>query len=159
MRTNLDFSPLFRSSIGFDRVFDLLENANRLQVVETWPPYDIVRQGDDAYRITMAVAGFSPDEISITYKPNLLLVNGSKQGQDQANYLHRGIAAGSFERKFQLADFVEVANASLENGLLTIDLKRELPEAMKPRRIEIGTGPAPALSNGTRQIEAEKQVA
>lgn len=157
MRTNLDFSPLFRSSIGFDRVFNLLENASRLQVMETWPPYDIVREGEDAYRITMAVAGFGPDEITITHEPNLLVVKGSKPGQEQANYLHRGIALDAFERRFQLADFVEVTSASLENGLLSITLKRELPEEMKPRRIAISTGSAGV--HDPRQIEGQKQAA
>ena len=159
MRTNTDFSPLFRSTVGFDRVLDLLENASRIQSIDNWPPYDIVREGDDAYRITMAVAGFSTEEITLTYKPNLLLVSGSKAGKDEGNYLHRGIARGSFERRFELADFVEVASASLENGLLTIQLKRELPEQMKPRRIEIGTGPAPQVQGEPKQIEGQKQAA
>jgi molecular chaperone IbpA len=158
MRTNFDLSPLFRSSIGFDRVFDLLDSASRLPPVDTWPPYDIVRRGDDAYQITMALAGFTPEEITVTYKPNLLVVSGSRAGNDDGNYLHRGLAGGTFERKFELADFVEVANATLENGLLTIDLKRELPEEMKPRRIAIGNnqGQHPGQP---KQIEGQKQAA
>ena len=158
MRTNFDLSPLFRSSVGFDRVFDLLDNASRLQSIDNWPPYDIVRQGDDAYRITMALAGYKPDEITVTYKPNLLLVSGSRSASDEGNYLHRGLAGGNFERKFELADFVEVASATLENGLLTIDLKREVPEEMKPRRIAIGKGQAQQTAD-PKQIEAQQQAA
>lgn len=158
MRTNFDLSPLFRSSIGFDRVFDLLDNASRLQSVDNWPPYDIVRQGDDAYRITMALAGYTPEEIAVTYKPNLLVVSGSRSEKDDGNYLHQGLSGGSFERKFELADFVEVANATLENGLLRIDLKRELPEEMKPRRIAIGGGQGQHQADA-KQIEGQKQAA
>jgi molecular chaperone IbpA len=157
MRTNFDLSPLFRSSIGFDRVFDLLESASRLQPVDTWPPYDIARQGDDAYRITMALAGYTPEDVTVTYKPNLLIVSGSRSEKDDSNYLHRGLNGGSFERNFELADFVEVADARLENGLLTIDLKRELPEAMKPRRIAIGT--SQGHPGEAKQIEGQKQAA
>jgi molecular chaperone IbpA len=138
MRTSLDFSPLYRSSIGFDRLFSLLENAD--QAVDHWPPYDIVRTGEDSYRIVMAVAGFRSDDLSITRQPNLLVVAGAKPGEareDRGEYLHRGIAGRAFERRFELADHVEVTAASLENGLLSIALKRELPEAMKPRRIAI----------------------
>lgn len=156
MRTNTDLSPFFRSSVGFDRIFDLLENASRVQPIDNWPPYDIERVGSDAYRISMAVAGFAEDELSLTWKPNLLVVSGAKSGKDEADYLHRGIANRAFERRFELADFVEVENARLENGLLTIDLKRELPEEMKPRRIEIGSaGSQPQL----RQVEDQKQAA
>jgi molecular chaperone IbpA len=157
MRTNLDFSPLFRSSIGFDRIFDLLENASRVEPIDNWPPYDIVKTGQDAYRITMAVAGFSLDELSITHEPNLLVVSGAKSGEDSAEYLHRGIAGRAFQRRFELADHVLVNGASLENGLLTIELVRELPEEMKPRKIEIGTGSGPKAA--MRQIEGEKQAA
>ena len=143
MRTNLDFTPLFRSGIGFDRVFDLLESAGRAATIDSWPPYDIVRTGDDAWRITLAVAGFSQDELTITQEPNLLVVRGAKTGEETAQYLHRGIAGRTFERRFELADHVRVTGASLENGLLTIDLMRELPEAMKPQRIAIGSAEAP----------------
>ena len=157
MRTNLNFSPLFRSTIGFDRVFDLLENASRAQSFESWPPYDIVRTSEDSYRITMAVAGFSQDELSMTQEQNMLLVTGEKNGEDKAEYLHRGIAGRAFERRFQLADHVKVTRARLENGLLTIDLKREIPEEMKPRRIEIGGAAATAKAT-QHKIEAEKQT-
>ena len=137
MRTAFDFSPLYRSSIGFDRVFDLLENASRATTIDNWPPYDIARTGEDDYRITMAVAGFSPDELSMTQEQNMLLVSGQKSGDDTGEFLHRGIAGRSFQRRFELADHVRVAGANLTNGLLAIELKREIPEAMKPRRIDI----------------------
>lgn len=158
MRTAFDFSPLYRSSIGFDRVFDLLENASRTTTIDNWPPYDIARTGEDDYRITMAVAGFSRDELSMTQERNMLVVSGQKSGEDTGEYLHRGIAGRTFQRRFQLADHVRVTGARLENGLLTIDLKREIPEEMKPRRIEIGsTAATPKVEQ--RKIEAEKQAA
>jgi len=155
MRTNYDFTPFFRSSIGFDRVFDLLENA---EPFESWPPYDIVRTGEDGYRIAMAVAGFGPDELKLVYQPNLLVVSGAKANPDQASYLYRGIAGGQFERRFELADFVEVADAHLDNGILTIALKRELPEAMKPRKIAIASGASAQAKPEPMQIE-QKQAA
>jgi len=159
MRTAFDFSPLYRSSIGFDRVFDLLDNASRATTaIDNWPPYDIARTGEDDYRITMAVAGFSLDELSITQEQTMLLVTGEKKAEDKAEYLHHGIAGRAFERRFQLADHVKVTGAGLENGLLTIDLKREIPEEMKPRRIEIGSAAAtPKVAQ--RKIEAGKQAA
>tara|TARA_R110002124_G_scaffold16882_5_gene71389 strand:- start:3422 stop:3919 length:498 start_codon:yes stop_codon:yes gene_type:complete len=157
MRTTLDFTPLYRSSIGFDRMFNLLENASRVQAVDTWPPYDIVKTGDDDYQITMAVAGFAQDELTITHEPNLLVVNGQKAGEDNGQYLHRGLTGRAFQRRFELADHVRVDGASLVNGLLTIDLKREIPEAMKPRRIDIGTSPSAASE--PRRIAPEQQAA
>lgn len=157
MRTQLDFAPLYRSSVGFDRMFNLLENANRVQSIDNWPPYDIVKTGDDDYQITMAVAGFGQDELTVTHEPNLLVVAGQKAGEDHGQYLHRGLTGRSFQRRFELADHVKVAGANLTNGLLTIELKREIPEAMKPRRIEIGT--APGSSGEPRQIEAGQQAA
>lgn len=150
MRTTLDFSPLFRSGIGFDRVFDVLDSATRGSAADNWPPYDIVKTGEHAYAITMAVAGFERDELTITHQPNLLVVSGSKTGQDDANYLYRGIAARAFQRRFELADHVEVSNARLANGLLTIDLVRVIPDEMKPRRIEIGSG-SPTLVEAAAQ--------
>lgn len=155
MRTNLNFSPLFRSTIGFDRVFDLLENASRTQSFESWPPYDIVRTSEDSYRITMAVAGFSDAELSVMHQPNLLVVAGSKP-EEEGEYLHRGIPATSFERRFELADHVKVANANLQNGLLTITLAREVPEEMKPRKISIKSADA---SGDSKRIEGSKQAA
>jgi len=158
MRTTFDFSPLFRSSIGFDRLVNALEAASRVESIDNWPPYDIAKTDEDDYRITMAVAGFSEDELSITQEQNMLLVAGSKTTDENAQYLHRGIAGRSFQRRFQLADHVRVEGATLVNGLLTIDLRREIPEEMKPRRIEIAAGEAlPKVE--TKQIEAEKQAA
>ena len=155
MRTDLNFSPLFRSTIGFDRVFDLLENASRTQSFESWPPYDIMRTSEDSYRITMAVAGFAESELTITHEPNLLVVTGDKP-EPEGDYLHRGIPGTSFERRFELADHVKVANANLQNGLLTIELVREVPEEMKPRKIAIkGGDPA----GGSKRIEDGKQAA
>jgi molecular chaperone IbpA len=156
MRTTLDFSPLFRSGIGFDRVFDLLDNATRVGPADHWPPYDIVRNGDQAWTITMAVAGFRRDELELSHEPNLLVVSGSRAGEDHAHYLHRGIAARSFQRRFELADHVEVRGARLENGLLTIDLVREIPEEMKPRRIEIRQDVA---GGETQRIDDRRQAA
>ena len=156
MRTNLDFSPLFRSSIGFDRMLNALEAASRAEMVDNWPPYDIVKSGEDDYRIAMAVAGFSQDELAITQEQNMLIVSGQKANGEEFHYLHRGIAGRSFQRRFELADHVKVVGAGLVNGLLTIDLKREIPEEMKPRQIEIGTDQAIPQ---TKQIEADKQAA
>jgi molecular chaperone IbpA len=157
MRTTIDFAPLFRSSVGFDRVFDLLENATRVATIDSWPPYDIVRTSDDDYRISMAVAGFSQDELTLTHEPNMLIVTGQKSGEDNGQYLHRGIAGRAFQRRFELADHVKVAGASLDDGMLTIDLKREIPEEMKPRQIQIASTAQP--KGEARQIEAEKQAA
>lgn len=145
MRT-YDFSPLYRSAVGFDRLANLLESAARTSQEGGYPPYNIETTGENAYRIEIAVAGFSPDELNIEVKENLLTVSGRKTANDDAatqrTYLHRGLAERDFERRFQLADYVVVTDANLSNGLLSIALKRELPEALKPRRIEIGTGPA-----------------
>jgi molecular chaperone IbpA len=140
MRT-FDFSPLYRSTIGFDRIFDLLDQTARFEAVPSWPPYNIEKVGDDHYRITMAVAGFAPDEIEVVQKENTLLVSGQKPSDDEnAQVLHRGITSRSFRQSFDLAEYVQVAGANLENGLLTVDLVREVPDEMKPRRIEIATG-------------------
>jgi len=135
----LDFSPLYRSSIGFDQLPTLLAHA--LQRDETgFPPYNIEKLTEDQYRITLAVAGFAPDDIEIVCEQNLLTVRGrTKEGERASTYLHRGIAARAFERQFDLAEYVEVTDASLTNGLLEIALKRELPEALKPRSIPIGS--------------------
>ncbi|WP_117192289.1 Hsp20 family protein [Rhizobium terrae] len=158
MRTNLDFSPLFRSSIGFDRMLNALDAASRVETIDNWPPYDIVKSGEDNYRIAMAVAGFSQDELAITQEQNMLVVSGQKANDEDVQYLHRGIAGRSFQRRFELADHVKVVGAGLVNGLLTIDLKREIPEEMKPRQIEIATDTAMPKAE-TRQIEAEKHAA
>ncbi len=159
MRTNLDFSPLFRSSIGFDRMLNVLEAASRADTVDNnWPPYDIVKVRDDDYRIAMAVAGFTQDELTITQEQNMLFVSGQKANADDVQYLHRGIAGRSFQRRFEIADHVKVVGAGLVNGLLTIDLKREIPEEMKPRQIAISTGEALPTTE-TKQIEASKEAA
>jgi molecular chaperone IbpA len=157
MRTTFDFTPLFRSSIGFDRMLNALETASRIDTVDNWPPYDIAKTAEDDYRITMAVAGFAQDELAITQEQNMLMVAGQKAGEDRGEYLHRGIAARAFERRFELADHVKVVGANLVNGLLTIDLKREIPEEMKPRRIEIAADKA--FKSATKRIEADKQAA
>ncbi len=156
MRTTFDFSPLFRSSIGFDRLVNALEAASRVESIDNWPPYDIAKTGEDNYRITMAVAGFSEDELTITQEQSMLVVSGQKAADDSCQYLHRGIAGRSFQRRFQLADHVRVEGASLVNGLLTIDLRREIPEEMKPRRIEIASDTqAPQIeADGTKRIAA-----
>jgi molecular chaperone IbpA len=138
---NYDFSPLWRSSIGFDRLFDLI-NSEVPDNQDGYPPYDIVRTGEDTYRISLAVAGFAPDDITITAQQNLLTVAGRKADNPDHEYLYKGVSARAFERRFSLADHVEVERATHENGLLQIDLVRKLPETMKPRRIEIATAPA-----------------
>lgn len=154
----IDFAPLYRSSVGFDRVFDLLENATRGPSPDNWPPYDIIKTGEDAYRISMAVAGFAQDELTISMQPNLLVVSGEKSGEPAGEYLHRGIANRAFARRFEIADHVKVAGANLVNGLLTIDLQREIPEAMKPRRIEI-TAAGSQSRTEPRQIKEQQKVA
>jgi molecular chaperone IbpA len=140
MRT-YDFSPLWRSTIGFDRLFDLAESAQRA-TEDNYPPYNIERLGEDSYHISLAVAGFSPDEISITAEQNVITIEGNKPEKSERQFLYRGISTRHFKRQFNLADYVQVKNAAFDNGLLKIELVREIPEAMKPRRIAI---------NGTSQ--------
>lgn len=156
MRNEFDFAPFYRSSIGFDRVLNLLNNSQRLQAVDAWPPYDIVKSGDNDYLITMAVAGFAEADLDITQERNVLVVKGRKEDASEGEYLHRGIAGRSFERKFELADHVRVEQASLKNGLLNVELRREIPEAMKPRKIAIGNS---TETQAPLQIAAEKKVA
>jgi molecular chaperone IbpA len=135
----LDLSPLFRTAIGFDRLARLMDTARAAADAPSYPPYNIERMADDAYTLTMAVAGFGQDDIEITAQDNVLLISGkAPQTQDDSRYLHRGIAGRAFERRFVLADHLRVDGAHLENGLLSIALKREVPEALKPRRISIG---------------------
>lgn len=135
----LDLTPLFRSSVGFDRVASMLDAASRVEQ-PSYPPYNIELVDEDQYRISMAVAGFSESELNIESEHNTLTVTGVKSEEDkQRHFLHQGIAARNFERKFQLADYVKVTGANMENGLLHIDLVREIPEAMKPRKISIGS--------------------
>jgi molecular chaperone IbpA len=137
----LDFSPYRRSTVGFDRLFDYLENASRAEQ-DNYPPFDIEKLSDDTYRITLAVAGFRREDIDIVAQQNMLVITGrrSENRNRDGNFLHVGIATRAFERRFELADFVRVANAELRDGLLSIELVREIPEAMKPRKIDIGTG-------------------
>ncbi len=157
MRT-FDFAPLYRSTVGFDRLFSMLDQAARIEPsTQQWPPYDIEKVADDAYRITMAVAGFSQDEIELTQHDTTLLVTGQKKDRDgERDYLHRGIAARAFRQTFNLADHVKVTGARLENGLLSVDLKREVPEALKPRRIAIG-GSQAALGQDNAPAQVEHQ--
>ena len=136
-----DFAPLYRSTIGFDRFAQLLDTVSGLEADAGYPPYNIERLGENDYRITMAVAGFAEDEFKIEVKESTLSVSGEKKpDEEERSFLHRGIAARSFERRFQLADYVEVKGADFKNGLLHIDLARNLPERMKPRSIAIGSG-------------------
>jgi len=147
---NFDFSPLFRSSVGFDHLVSLLDSARRIdQSSNGYPPYNIERENDDAYRITMAVAGFDQSELTVETKEDTLTISGVKSKQDKHNYLYHGIAERNFERRFQLADHVKVTDAKLENGLLHINLVREIPEAKKARSIEI-------QSNNQKLLEGEK---
>ena len=162
MRTEYDFGPLFRSSVGFDRMLDLLQHSTRGGAEENYPPYDIERTGEDSYRVTLAVAGFRPEELTVTAQQNLLLVAGDKRaggGEQQRQVLYRGIAGRSFERRFELADHVKVVGANLSDGLLTIELRREVPEAMRPRRIEIGGAGGGNVLRGPRpqqQVEGDR---
>ena len=166
MRTDFDFSPFFRSTVGFDRMFDLLRDVMRDGTDENYPPCDIERTGEDSYRVTLAVAGFRPEELTVTAQQNLLLVTGDRHGnggggEQQRQVLYRGIAGRSFERRFELADHVKVAGADLADGLLTIELKREIPEAMRPRRIEVSSAGSNVLRGPQpqRQVEGQAQVA
>jgi len=155
MRTNFDFTPFRRSTIGFDRLFDLLEATARADAVDNHPPFDIERESDDTYQITLAVAGFGPEDIEIVAHNHQLLVSGRKPDEhDAGRFVHRGIATKAFERRFQLADFVQVQSASFENGLLRIVVKREVPEAQKPRRIEIGTEANELIASQTAERAA-----
>jgi molecular chaperone IbpA len=149
---NLNFDPFWRSSVGFDRILDLMDESLRYQPENNYPPYNILRTGENSYRISLAVAGFKPDQISVTMHQNTLVVAGRESQKTEHDYVHRGIAARDFERRFGLADFVEVKDAAFEDGLLQIDLARELPEAMKPKRIEIRSGKA-VQDNKSKTIE------
>jgi molecular chaperone IbpA len=140
MRT-IDFAPLYRSAVGFDRLAQLLESASRSDAPAGYPPYNLETVGENAYRIEIAVAGFKPEELNIEFRESTLTVTGKKAANDEAKrYLHRGLAERNFERRFQLADYVVVTGAALADGLLVVDLERQLPEALKPRRVEIKAG-------------------
>jgi len=151
-----DFSPLYRSTVGFDQVFDMLDQATRAEPMANWPPYNIEKQGEDQYRITMAVAGFAPEEIQLVQQETTLLITGQKHPEPEGvEVLHRGLATRAFKQSFDLADHVKVVAANLDNGLLSIELKREVPEALKPRRIEIlsSGGPKPVGQENVHQID------
>ena len=150
MRT-IDFTPFSRSAIGFDHLFDLL-NAQTAETSENYPPYDILRTGEDTFRINLAIAGFAPSDVTITAQQNLLIVSARQNATEQVQYLYQGISARAFERRFNLADHVEVDNAIFENGLLQINLVRRIPEAMRPRRIEIG--PAGSEPRGDKRLSS-----
>jgi molecular chaperone IbpA len=150
MRQAYDFSPLYRSMIGADRMADLIETAMRTDIDRSYPPYDIEKTGEDAYRIILATAGFAPDDLEITAQPNLLIVAGRQQSEGERVFMHRGLAHRAFERRFDLADHVVVKSANYADGLLTVDLAREVPEALRPRRIEIGGAQVTALTSPER---------
>jgi molecular chaperone IbpA len=155
MRT-FDLSPFYRSTVGFDRLFNLLDSAGNTEA-QTYPPYNIERTGENSYRITMAVAGFGESDLTVEAKENTLTVKGEKKAEaekKESEFLYRGIGARTFERRFQLADHVEVKGAQLENGLLHVDLVREIPEAQKPRTIAITTGAKPKTVKQIDQVAA-----
>jgi molecular chaperone IbpA len=145
--STFDPTPYWRSTVGDDRLFDMLDQTAHYQANDTYPPYNIERSDEDHYRISLALAGFSPDEINITAEQNVLTVEGSKTQKPETEYLYQGISARPFRRTFNLADYVQVKGASFEDGLLKIDLVREVPEAMKPRRIAIQTGQKPTIEH------------
>lgn len=156
-----DFTPYRRTTVGFDRLFDLLENNARAGQGDNYPPFNIERRGEDSYRITLALAGFKPADIDITAQQNLLVVTGRKADETQkGEFLHVGIAQRGFERRFELADFVLVKDAQLADGLLTIDLEREVPEAMKPKKIAInGEAPLSVIENAPVADEGAHKAA
>jgi len=142
MRT-IDFTPLWRSTIGFDQLADFVDSSLQQTADDNYPPYNIERSGEDRYRITLALAGFAADDVSVTAEQNSLTIEGRKDGKEDREYLYHGIANRSFRRVFNLADYVQVKEASFKDGLLTIDLAREIPDAMKPRRVNINGADAP----------------
>ena len=159
--TRHDFTPIFRTTIGFDRMMRLLDVAAGWdEAASGYPPYDIEKADEDSYRITLAVPGFAMDDLTVEQRENTLVVTGRKAGATPAGeYLHRGIGLPAFQRSFQLADYVTVESASLENGLLCIDLHREVPDALKPRRIEISRGSGTLVGKAKRLIEGSKKAA
>ncbi|HEY7958769.1 MAG TPA: Hsp20 family protein [Sphingomicrobium sp.] len=162
MRSAFDFSPFRRSTVGFDRLFDMLENSSLGQAQENYPPFDLIKKGENDYCIQLAVAGFKPDEIDITAQQNVLIVTGRKSeesDQKDGDFIYRGIANRSFERRFALADHIQVKGADLKDGLLAIELLREIPEAMKPKKINIGeSGKSGKLASG-QTVDAEAEHA
>jgi molecular chaperone IbpA len=155
-----DFTPYRRTMVGFDRLFDLLENQSRMNSGDNYPPFNIERRGEDAYRITLAIAGFKPADIEITAQQNLLVVQGKKGDEPSAaQFLHVGIAQRGFERRFELADYVRVDDANLEDGMLAIDLVREVPDAMKPKKIPVGTQKSLSVVVGEKETAADSAAA
>ena len=165
MRSAFDFTPYRRSTVGFDRLFDMLENSGSGNGGENYPPFDLIKTGDNDYRIDLAVAGFKADEIDITAQQNVLIVTGKKKEEESdrgSDFIYRGIATRSFERRFALADHIQVRGADMKDGLLSIELVREIPEAMKPRKIDIGGGAQRSeklASKQTVNAEAERENA
>ena len=156
MRT-LNLDPFWRTTIGFDRLFDMMDESLRFEPQDNYPPCNIVRTSEDNFRISLAVAGFKPEQISLIVHQNMLTISGRvNEKQDQSEYLYRGIAARPFERRFSLADFVEVKHASFEDGLLQIELERKVPESMKPRKIEINVGNAHGTTDKVKTIHHAK---
>jgi molecular chaperone IbpA len=154
---NIDFDPFWRTSIGFDRLFSMMDDSLRFEPEDRYPPYDIVRTGEDNYRVTLAMAGFTPDQVGVTQHQNVLTIVGRPSEKNaKTEYLYHGIAGRAFERRFNLADYVEVESASFENGLLHINLVRRVPEAMKPRRIEVGLNKAAAKDESVKAIDHVK---
>jgi molecular chaperone IbpA len=161
MRSAFDFSPYRRSTVGFDRLFDMLENSGPAQTQENYPPFDLIKLGDNDFRIELAVAGFKSHEVDITTHQNVLIVSGRKNDENDEQgtaYIYRGIANRSFERRFALADHIQVKAADLKDGLLAIELVREIPEAMKPRKINIGSGAQGRSAIGSREKSASEQT-
>src|SRR5438552_10305219 len=160
MRSAFDFAPFRRSTVGFDRLFDMLENSSLAQGGENYPPFDLIKLGDNDYRIELAVAGFKPDELDITAQQNVLIVSGRKSdesGEKGSDFIYRGIATRSFERRFALADHIQVKGADMKDGLLSIELVREIPESMKPKKIDIG-GSRERSAIGGGERPASKQT-
>jgi len=151
---DFDLTPIWRSTVGFDRLADLIDDSLRLAGEDNYPPYNIARTGEDNYRISLALAGFKPEEITVTAEQNMLTVEGRKAEKDDREYLYHGISERPFRRQFNLADYIEVKGASFEDGLLQVDLVRELPEAMKPRRIAVKSGPSRGEPQQIEQKEA-----
>jgi molecular chaperone IbpA len=164
MRSAFDFAPFRRSTVGFDRLFDMLENSSPSGNGENYPPFDLIKAGDNEYRIELAVAGFKPEEIDITAQQNVLIVTGRKADETQergSDYIYRGIANRSFERRFALADHIQVRAADLKDGLLSVELVREIPEAMKPKKINIGSGASErqrSIGGSSEQRASEQTV-
>jgi molecular chaperone IbpA len=161
MRSAFDFAPYRRSTVGFDRLFDMLEDSAGAQSQENYPPFDLIKLGDNDYRIELAVAGFKANEIDITAQQNVLIVTGRKNEEDEqqgTDYVYRGIASRSFERRFALADHIQVRDADMRDGLLAIELVREIPEAMKPRKINIGGSTQGSAIGGGKTKPASEQT-